>query len=500
MSMMRSFLAKRGGLVVLVLISMVLGAALFANLRGDDRAYAVESGAAKANTAALAQIEGAFTDIADRLAPTVVSITSERQVEGSRSLFDEFFRDFPGFPRTMPSPRRDGEPESRTNRSNGSGVVVRSDGYIMTNDHVVGGADKVIVKLRNGREYTGTVLRDPYTDLALVKIDAKDLPAAQFADSDQVKVGQWAIAIGNPFGLEHTLTVGVVSALTREFAVPDPMNPDNSKYYPDAIQTDASINPGNSGGPLVDIEGRIIGINAAIKSPTGGNTGIGFAIPSNTAKKVMEELISEGKVTRGYLGLMPADLTPVQAEQFGVKEGAVVQSVDDDTPAGEAGIRAMDVITEFNGQKVKDALDLRRKAAAAKPGSTVKVKVHRDGKPLDLTVNMTERPEASSTGETDTRTDTDKIGLRVGNLTADILDRLKLKADTKGVIVQRVKSGSGAERSGIRINDVIVRVGRTDVKSVSDYNDAVKKLKSGETALVLVMTSGRTRIAEVTVD
>lgn len=501
MVVMERILARRSLLVALAVIGAILGAVIYGDRYGDTRAYAVNADtASQANVRALLDVQSAFTAIAERLGPTVVNITAERQVEALRPSFEDFFRDFPGFPR-VPAPRpRESEPDTRTLPATGSGVIVRSDGYIMTNDHVVGGADRVVVTLKDGREFSGSVLRDPYSDLALVKIDVTGLPVAEFADSDQVKVGQWAIAMGNPFGLEHTMTVGVVSAVTRSFSVPDPSNPGEGRYYPDAIQTDASINRGNSGGPLFDIDGKIIGINAAIFSPSGGNIGVGFAIPSNTATFVMEELITEGRVTRGYLGLMPTDLTPKQAEIFGVNEGAVVQSVDEDTPAAEAGFKPMDVITEFGGQKVKDALDLRRKAARAAPGRDVKVKVQRDGKPVELTVKMGERPDSLAKVEAEEKTDADKVGLRVETLTADMAEQMRLRADTRGVVVRSVRSGSPAARAGIRMNDVIIRVGFTDIKDVRAFREAIGNMNPGDTAIFLVMTAGRTRLAEVTLD
>jgi len=502
MSRVSGFLAKRAALIVLVLVSMAAGALLYANYHGDTQAYAVDQAtAARADGTSLLDIQNAFAAVAEKVGPAVVNITSEKKVEVSRSPFDDFFRDFPGFP-GFPFPRsKGGDTVPRYDMARGSGVIVRSDGYILTNDHVVGGADRVTVKLKDGREFKGTVLRDPRTDLALVKIDARNLPTAELADSDKVRVGQWAIALGNPYGLDHTLTVGVVSAVTREFTVPDPESPGNARYYPDAIQTDASINPGNSGGPLVDIFGRVIGINAAILSPSGGNIGVGFAIPSNTAKFVMDQLIEKGKVTRGYLGLMPADLTPVQKEKFGVKEGAVVQSVDEDTPAADAGIKPMDVITEFNGQKVKDALDLRRKVAATPPGTKVKVTVYRDRKPIDLTVKLGEAPDLAKGEKPSRERDGDtRIGLRVETVTPEIARDLELKEGTKGVVVRSVEAGSPADRAGIEVGDVILKVDQTPIKDVASFRAAIGKLKSGDTALLLVQTKGRTRIVEVTID
>lgn len=485
--MLRTWKAGRRdlSLILICVLSIALGFSLAANWRHQADSPAV---AAPQKAAMMSDWRNVFEEIAEKVGPSVVNITSEKTVEvPSFPGFDDFFNFSPfGVPRKAP------EPEKQTQKATGTGVIVRSDGYILTNDHVVKGADRVSVKLIDGREFKGNVLRDPRTDLALVKIDAKGLPSVDLADSDKVKVGQWSVAIGNPFGLRNTVTVGVVSAVRRESDSSDPLP------YPEVIQTDASINPGNSGGPLVDVEGRIIGINGAIYSPSGGNVGIGFAIPSNTAKFVMNELIDKGKVVRGYLGVIPGDLTPVMRDKFGVKNGAVVESVDKDTPAEKAGIQVKDVIIEVNGKAIKSGAELRRAAQAIAPGTEVKIVIIRDKKEKTLTVKLGEAPnglEEETGGEVG-----DKIGLSVQPLTPEVAKSIGVDEDTKGVVVRKVEPGRAAERAGIRPNDVITEIDDNAITSVASFSKAIKQIKSGETAIVVIQRGERSVIVEMTVD
>lgn len=481
---------RKFDILIVCVLSVALGFSLAINLN-HARTYPVV--AAPAKSEAMGDWRSMFADIAEKLEPTVVNITSEKTVTGAAMPDIEDFFSFGPFDVPRIRPRT----ESRPVRAAGSGVIVRSDGYILTNDHVVGGADRVDVKLADGREFKGTVLRDPRTDLALVKIDARDLPAAQLADSDKVRVGEWALAIGNPFGFNNTLTVGVVSAVQREFSVPDPDNPLGGTYYPDAIQTDAAINMGNSGGPLVNLEGKVIGINSAIYSRTGGNVGIGFAIPSDTARFVMEQLITKGKVVRGYLGLIPEDLTPVLADKLGVKQGALVESVDKGSPADNAGIQVKDVITKIDNKPVTSAISLRRIVQAIAPGTTVKVVVVRDKKEKTLSVKLGEAPGVE--GES-TQVGTDKIGLSVQPMSPEIAKEIGVDADVRGVVVRRVAPGTAAERAGIQAKDVIIEIDNAAITSVATFNAAIKKLKKGDTAIVVVQRGKGTRILEMTID
>jgi serine protease Do len=477
------------GLVVIVLLSIALGFSLAINLSRHTSASAI----AAAPKAASESWQDAFVIVAENLRPSVVNITSEKTVEVTTPSFPDF-GDFFNWPFGGPqrkSPQAP-QPEKRSETVGGSGVIVRSDGYILTNNHVIAGADHVTIKLSDGRKFTGKVVgSDEYSDIALVKIDAKDLPAAQFADSDKVKVGQWVAAIGNPFGLENTVTAGVVSGVRHVTGREDRLP------YAEVIQTDASINPGNSGGPLVDLDGRIVGINAAIYTPSGGNVGVGFAIPSSTAKYVMTQLIEKGKVVRGYLGVEPIDLTPVLQDKLGVKEGAVVQSVEKDEPAGKAGIKVMDVITSVGGKPVTNSDDLRKIVQSLVPNTEVKIVLIRDKKEKTITVKLGERKaeEAAAGGETG-----GKVGLSVQPLTSDLAKQLNIDPSIKGVVVRKVDAGSAADRAGIEKGDVITEIDGEAITSVASFSKAVGKLKKGETAVVVVQREERSAIIEMPID
>ena len=477
-----SIAARRDlGLVVIIVLSIALGFSLAANFYRHTSAVAV----AAPPRAASENWQDAFVVIAENLRPSVVNITSEKMVERPTFPgFDDFFWPF-GRQRKAP------ETDKQLTKVGGSGVVVRADGYIMTNNHVVAGADRVIVKLSDGREFNGKVLRDPYTDLALVKIDAKDLPAAQFADSDKVKVGQWVAAIGNPFGLSNTVTAGVVSGVRHVTSREDPLP------YAEVIQTDASINPGNSGGPLVDLDGRIVGINGAIYTTSGGNVGVGFAIPSNVAKNVMTQMIEKGKVVRGYLGVMPKDLTPVLQEKLGAKQGAVVESLDKDTPGEKGGIKVMDVITSVGGKPVTDSGDLRRVVQGFRPNTEVKVVVIRDKKEKTLTIKLGEAPSGDEEGQVEGG---DKVGISAQPLTPELAKQLNIDESIKGVVVRKVEAGGAADRAGIKQGDVITEIDDNPITSVASFSKAIGKLKSGDTAIVVVQRGERSAIIEMRID
>lgn len=479
---------QRPSLLLVALLSIALGFSLAANLHRLPSSPVV---AAPATPRTPGDWRDGFTSIADALAPSVVNITSEKTVAVTDpfSGMEDFFNFGPfRSPSPQPAPKREEQ-----QKATGSGVIVRSDGYILTNNHVVAGADRVTVKLVDGREFKGKVVTDPRTDLALVKIDANGLPAAQFADSDKVKVGQWAIAMGNPFGLRNTMTAGIVSAVRRE------ADPDTPTGYPETIQTDAPINPGNSGGPLVDIDGKIIGINFMILSGSGGNMGIGFAIPSNTAKFVVDQLIDKGKVVRGYLGLIPQDLSPVLADKLKVKEGALVESVDKDSPAAKGGVEVKDVIVKLDGKPITNALSLRRTVERIAPGTDVKVVVVREGKEKTVTVKLGEAPSGDET-EPATPESGDSTGLTVRPLTAELAKQLGVGTDVQGVVVTAVKAGSPGDRAGIQPKDIIVEIDNNPVTSVATFSKAAKQLKKGETAIVVVQRGNRTTILEMPMD
>lgn len=486
LSYLRSHI-KNPSLVMVCILSLALGFSLAAHFYHHATSPAI---AAAPKDLTSANWRTAFADISDKLAPSVVFITSEKDV--TYEAYDPF-EGF-GFGWPFGEPRRAPRTEKRTQKATGSGFVVRSDGYILTNNHVVAGADRVTVKLTDGRDFKGKVFLDPRTDLALIKIEATNLPAVSFADSDKVQVGEWAIAVGNPFGLRNTVTVGVVSALRREA---DPTAENGGLGYPEAIQTDAAINPGNSGGPLVDIDGKVIGVNFMIYSSTRQSAGIGFAIPSNSAKFVMDQLISKGKVVRGYLGLVPVDLSPVKAQVYGTKKGALVESVEADSPAGKAGVQVADVIIKMDDKAVDTALDLRRIAQALAPGTTVKLTILRDKAEKTLNVKLGEAPSGVEEAAVETG---GELGLSVEALTAQKAKALGVSGTT-GVVVTGVEQGGSADRAGIKKDDVIRRINNTPITNLQTYNAAVSKLKSDNGAVVMVIYRGNTTlIIEVPMD
>lgn len=481
---------KQPNIVVVCLLSIALGFSLAANYYHHSSAPAI----AATKDAAMLDWRTAFEDVADKVGPSVVYITREQTVEVTDpfSGFDNFFNPF-GF--NIPKQQT----QKQTQTASGSGIIVRSDGYILTNSHVVADADRVTVKLLDGREFKGKVFLDPRTDLALVKIDAKNLPAAQFADSDKVKVGQWAVAMGAPFRLRNTMTVGVVSAIRKQVDGSNEKINQDDLPYPEVIQTDASINPGNSGGPLVDLDGKVMGINGAIYSTSGGNVGIGFAIPANTAKYVMAQLIEKGKVVRGYLGVSMKDLTPTLSEKLGVKDGVLVEDVQSDSPAAKGGIKVKDVIISVDSKQTRNAAELRHTVETISPNTTVKVAVVREKAEKTLTVKVGEIPDKLN-GTSTSDEDSVKTGLTVQPLTPDVAASIGIDKDIKGVVVRKVEPGTPAERAGFAVKDVITEIDDTPITSVASFAKAVSNLKSGDTSIVVVQRGDRSVIIEMTLD
>ena len=351
---------------------------------------------------------------------------------------------------------------------------------------MVEGAEEIEVQLLDKRKFKGKVVgRDPKTDLAVIKVDAPDtLPTAKLGDSGRIRIGEWAIAIGNPFGLDHTVTVGVISATGRSEV--------GIATYEDFIQTDASINPGNSGGPLVNLKGEVIGINTAIVA---AGQGIGFAIPINMAKEIMSQLIEGGKVVRGWLGVSIQELTEELAQQFHVEpgKGVLIASVMDNSPAERGGLKAGDIILEFDGTKVEQVRQLQRLVARTLVGKEAVVKVLRDGKELSLRIKVGEMPAEEAVAATD---EAERYGFAVQDLTPEILERLRL-GDVEGVLVAWVDEGGPAAKAGMRLRDVIAEVNREKVKNVREFNQVLKKTKRSESLLLLVVREGMSRFVVV---
>jgi len=416
---------------------------------------------------------GSFAPIVEKVAPAVVKIVSKTILTNSpaQNPFsdDPFWRHFFGdqFGQVLP-PRSLGPFRER---GLGSGVIITKDGYILTNDHVVGNAGDVAVTLQDGRQLTAKVIgRDAASDIAVVKIDANALPVVALADSSKVKVGDVVLAVGNPFGVGQAVTEGIVSATGRGgMGIED---------YEDFIQTDAAINPGNSGGALVDIEGRLIGINTAILSRSGGYQGVGFAIPSDIARNVTESLVKYGQVTRGYLGVMVQDVTPALAQEFKLKEnqGALVSEVVPDGPAAKAGLKEGDVILELNGKKVTDDRHLKLAVADMAPGTRVPLTIWREGsnKKIDLTVKQlpTSEEVARNSGANSNSKDAGTLkGVAVDDLNPQLRSELNVPKNVKGAVVTGIEPNSPAAEAGLKPGDVIEEINR---HRVTDANDALR--------------------------
>jgi serine protease Do len=400
-------------------------------------------------------------------------------------LDDPFFRQF--FGDQFPHPRI---PRERRESSLGSGVIVSPDGYIVTNNHVIAKADEIKVFLNDKREFTGKVVgTDPKTDIAVVKINARNLPTIPWGDSDKLEVGEYVLAIGNPFGLNQTVTQGIVSAVGRaNVGIAD---------YEDFIQTDAAINPGNSGGALVNARGQLIGINTAIFSRSGGYMGIGFAVPSDMARSVMDSLVKNGKVIRGWLGVSIQEVTPDLAKQFGIKEarGALVSEVIPDSPAAAAGLKSGDIITAFDGKPVDSPSLLRNVVAEVPVGTTVKIEVLRDKKTVTLKAKIAEQPKDMDQPEGETAQgegeDTALSGVEVQNLTPDIANQLGLHPGVTGVVITGVDEGSAAEDAGLQEGDVITEINRHAVRNIGDFTRLSKKLSNKDSALLFIIRHGQ---------
>ena len=436
-----------------------------------------------------------FADIAEQVLPSVVNISAERKVRGDfpgfewrfEGPFDEFFRDFfKDFPK----------PEGKT-QTLGSGFLISEDGYLITNYHVIKDASAIVVKLTDKKEYKGDDIKivgvDPRTDVALLKIERNEkFPHLKLGDSEKARVGDWAIAVGNPYHLDGTVTVGVISAKSRT-GIALPEGPDFQSF----IQTDAAINPGNSGGPLVNIQGEVIGINTAITSPSGGNVGIGFAIPINLAKSVLDDLKTKGKVTRGYLGVYLQEITEdlKTAMKLSSLEGILISEVMQNTPASRAGIKSGDVVIEFDGKKVKDVESFRMQVAQTPVGKKVRMKIIREGndKIIDLTMGeFTDESIAKVEREEEVL-----LGLRVVEVNDPKAQRFDLNVKD-GIVVIDVEPNSPAEDAGIQQGDVILAIGKSELKDLKGYRAAIAKLEKGKPVIFNIQRAERIRYIAVT--
>ncbi len=463
--------------VAATLVAFVIGTATNFLVESSNRiAHFVHTDGAAyaAGPAAAGQVLPDFVSLAKKVGPSVVNVstvqtrkTAEEMPGGGDDPFSQFWQRFFGGQIPRGPQRQSGL---------GSGFIIDRDGTILTNYHVVDGADKITVTLSDGQSYTGKVLgKDQKTDIAIIKIDAhQDLPTVNLGDSDQLQVGEWVMAIGNPFGLDHTVTSGIVSAKGRHIG---------NGPYEDFIQTDASINPGNSGGPLVNMRGEVVGINTAIFSQSGGNIGIGFAIPTNLVKDLLPQLRAKGKIVRGFLGATIQKVTPEIAETMGLKQaqGALVADVTKDGPAERAGVKTGDVILVLDGKQIKDSADLPLQVAKLTPGKTVQAKLLRDGKELTLPIKVGEIKE----NEVVASTDTGELGLAVQRLTPEVAEELGLER-TEGVVITAVTPGSAADDAGLQRGDVIAEVNRHPIRTVTDFERETAKSGKDRSVLFLV--------------
>jgi len=454
---------------------------------------------AQSSARAAKELSSAFSDAAKRAMPAVVSIKVEKAVEVGPmaygtpfgyndpfGLFDneqlkKFFGDrLP--PEQQQQQRQQQAPRKYYEHGQGSGFIISKDGYILTNNHVVGDVDKITVELKDGRKFENAKLigTDPDSEVALIKIEGNNFPVLPMGNSDKIEIGDWVIAIGNPFGLSETVTVGVISAVGRSNV--------HIAAYEDFIQTDAATNPGNSGGPLINLDGQVIGINTAIFSQSGGYMGIGFAIPINMARNIEQQLKENGKVTRGYLGIYGQDMTTDMAELLKLRnsEGVIVAQVEHDSPAEKAGIKNHDVLLKMNGRKIESYESLRNEIAMLSPKSRIVFQVLRNGSTSEIAVTLAERPMTMAKGNLPKgqQKSQETLGIEVQDLTKDLAERFGY-ALGQGVIVTRVIPGSPAAEAGIQPGDLIQGVNQKSVSSANDFEKAVARTKDNKILLLI---------------
>ena len=477
---MRRFITNgHSTLFLLLLIAVVLGSGI---ITPDSTTLAREKTVSQDTIKFLGKLSDALAEVADVVRPSVVNVsttstvTMEENPEGD--LFnDPFFRHFFG-------DQFGHQKRKYKSAALGSGVIFSGNGYILTNNHVVKGAEEIKVVLSDKREFKGKIVgTDPRTDLAVIKINARDLPAAKLGDSSKLKAGDIVLAVGTPSGLNSTVTMGIVSAVGRSnVGIAD---------FEDFIQTDAAVNPGNSGGALVNTNGEVVGINTAIFSISGGYMGVGFAIPSDMAKTVMDSIIKHGKVIRGWLGVSIQDLTPDIAKSLGIKQqtGALVADVVKDSPAEKAGLKRGDVIVSLDGKPVEDSTSLRNMVSAAAPGKTVEFKILREGKELSVTATLAEFKERKAVKKVEYNNVLK--GITVQELTASLRDQLGVPENMNGVVITNIGADSPAQGI-LQAGDVVLEVNRHDIKNLSDYDQLVSKIGEKDSVLLLIYREGGT--------
>jgi serine protease Do len=442
----------------------------------------------------LQETGSAFSEIAKTALPAVVFIDVETTIEVPQYRyryhpFEEFFGR--GWNR---GEREEAEPRKYQQQGQGSGFIISKDGYILTNNHVVNNADRITVTLSDGREFKARLIgTDPKTEVALIKIkDGEDLPYLELGDSDQLDVGEWVLAAGNPFGLSQTITAGIVSAKGRDEV--------GIAEYANFIQTDAAINPGNSGGPLLNIEGEVVGINTAIYTRTGGYMGIGFAIPINMAVQIKDQLVEHGKVLRSVLGIYIQEVDEDLAKSFGLKEsgGILISQIMDDSAAAEAGLHEGDIVVELNGEKVGKVNAFRNRVASTPPNSKISLRIFRDGKYKTISA-ITKEMEGSSVVEEVEPTLFDKLGISVENLDGEAARRLGYENE-EGILVTAVEQGSPGWRAGLKPGQIIASVNRESIKNVREFKKKLGKADGTNKILLLVADGRSSRFIVVTID
>ncbi len=489
---------RRGKLLVLFFVLAIVMTNIVSSI-----CVAAEPPTAENGKAFLHALSDAFVDATEKVKPAVVSVISIQKVRVAMPQFGSPdmmapFKDFWGddfldrfFQRRFPEQK----PQEYQRRGVGSGMIVDAEnGYVLTVNHVVEGADEIKVILSDKRSFTATVKgQDPQTDVAVLQIDGEDLPEVDLGNSDEIRVGDWVVAIGNPFELNYTVTAGIISAKGRSIGITS--SSPEQRGYEDFIQTDAAINPGNSGGPLINLEGKVIGINDAIATRSGGYQGIGFAIPINMAKLVMDQLITHGKVTRGWLGVMIQNVTPDLAEKFNAQKaaGALVSQVFPDSPAEKAGLQAGDIIIEVNERETPNVDALRNLIAFMQPDTKAEITFLREGKEKTTEIEIGEQPADLTTAVVEEKTEKTYFGISAAEATTAMKEKYDIANDAEGVVVVGVEAGSPAATAGIKEGNLIAQINRKKVSSLDDFKRYMKDAEKEGTALLLIQETRGSR-------